>query len=114
MDDYSTSTNFSTNKNTVLLMTASTEITKSLPNHLEKTNAHLLFASGSQGRYISKTFWEKLKLPTIRTENLKIQVFGNDRFKPEKVDIVLFILDENEKLVTIEAICYPVICSGLN
>ena len=57
---------------------------------------------------------EELKLPTIRTEILKIKVFGNDRFKSEKADIVSLILVGNEKLVTFEAICYPMICSELN
>ena len=37
----------------------------------------------------------------------KIKVFGNDKFKSERVDIVLLILVGKEKLVTIEAICYP-------
>ena len=107
-DDYSTSTNFSTNKNTVLLQTAYVEINN--PSHSQKTNAHLLFDSGSQRGYISKTLREELKLPTIRTEILKIKVFCNDRFKSEKVDIVSLILVGNEKPVIIEAICYPMIC----
>ena len=68
-------------------------------------NTHLLFDSGSQRSYISKTLREELKLPTIRTEILKIKVFGNNRFKLEKVEIVLLILLGNEKLITIEAIC---------
>ena len=80
----------------------------------QKKNAHLLFDSGSQRSYISKTLREELKLPTVRTEILIIKVFGNDRFKSEKVDIVSLILVGNEKFVTIKAICYPVICSELN
>ena len=102
-DDDSTSTNFSTNKNAVLLQTAYVEIKN--PNHSQKTNARLLFDSGSQRSYISKTLREELKLPTIRTEILKIRVFGNDRLKSEKVDIVPLILVGYEKLVKIEAIC---------
>ena len=107
-DDDSTSINFSTNKNTVLLQTVYVEIRT--PSHSQKTNAHLLFDSGSQRGYISKTLREELKLPTIRTEILKIKVFCNDRFKSEKVDIVSLILVGNEKAVIIEAICYPMIC----
>ena len=57
---------------------------------------------------------EELKLPTIRTENLKIKVFGNDKFKSEKADIALLIFVGNLSLVTIEAIFYPMICSELN
>ena len=64
----------------------------------------MLFDSRNQSSYISKTLREEIKLPTIRTETLKIKVFGNDRFKSEKVDIVSLILVGNEKLVTIEAI----------
>ena len=77
-------------------------------------NAHLLFSSRSQRSYVSKTLREELTLPTIRTENLKIKVFGNDKFKSEKVDTVPLFLVGNEKLVTIEVICYPMICSELN
>ena len=64
----------------------------------------MLFDSRNQSSYISKTLREEIKLPTIQTETLKIKVFGNDRFKSEKVDIVSLILVGNEKLVTIEAI----------
>ena len=85
-DDDSSSTNFSTNKNTLLLQTAYVEIKN--PSYSQKTNAHLFFDSGSQRSYISKTLREELKLPSIRTEILKIKVFDNDRFKSEKVDIV--------------------------
>ena len=74
----------------------------------------MLFDSGNQRSYISKTLREELKLPAIRTENLKIKVFGNDKFKSEKVDIVPFILVGNKKHVTIEAICYPMTCSELS
>ena len=47
----------------VLLQTAYVEIKN--PSHSQKTNAHLLFDSGSQRSYISKTLHEELKLPTI-------------------------------------------------
>lgn len=112
MDDDSTWTYFSTNKNTVLLQTAYTEIRN--PNHSQKTNARLLFYLRSPRSYISKTLQEELKLPIIRTENLKIKVFGSNKFKLEKVDIVLLILVGNKKLVIIEAICSPRFCSELN
>ena len=62
----------------------------------------MFFDSGSQRSYISKTLREELKLPSIRTEILKIKVFDNDRFKSEKVDIVSLSYLEMKKLLQLK------------
>ena len=99
--EQSTSTNFSADKNAVLLQTAYVEVKN--PNHSKKKNSHLLFDTGSQRTYISNSLRRDLQLPTLRTETLKIKTFGSNNFKSETVDIVPLILVGNEKLITVEA-----------
>ena len=73
-----TSTNFSSNKNNVLLQTAFVEV-KNL-EHSKKDNVHILLDSGSQRTYISERLRKKLGLRTIRKETLKIKVFGTNTY----------------------------------
>ena len=69
--------------------------------------------SGSQRSYISSEVRHKLNLPKIRTEQLLIKTFGNTNFKCQNVDIVPLNIVTPNKVITIEAICTPVICESL-
>ena len=49
-----------------------------------------MFDTGSQRSYIANKSQHRLNLPTIRTEKLVIQTFGNSDSELKDVDIVQF------------------------
>ena len=112
----STLNNFSSNQNNVLLQTPYVEA-----SDLELKNRHFLnalFDSGSQRTYISSDLGDKLGLKTLRKERIFIKTFGNKNSNALSVDVVPWykkkrcsISDQN--ILTIEAICTPVICADL-
>ena len=111
-NDGVTATNISTNKNNILLQTA-TVVVSNL-NNSEKKTVNLLFDNGSQRTYITSELRNRLKLPKIRTERLFVKVFGNKNFKCQNFDIVpLNIFTSSNEIITIEAICTPVICEAI-
>ena len=65
-DTEETSTNFSNNKNTILLQTASAVVSNL--NSSEQKNTVLFLDSGSQRSYILEKLRDELKLPTLRRE----------------------------------------------
>ena len=73
--DAETSTNFSTNKNNILLQTASVSACGVDNNKLD--NIPLLFDCGSQRSYVSDKLRKQLKLLTLRSEKICINTFGN-------------------------------------
>ena len=75
-----TANNFSNNKNSVLLQTASVSVS-GFDNKRKVNNVQLLFDSGSQRSYISEDLRKKLNLPTLRKENIAINTFGNKESK---------------------------------
>ena len=109
--DGATATNFSNNRNNILLQTATAVVSKT--NNSEKLTTNLMLDSGSQRSYISSEVRHKLNLPKIRTEQLLIKTFGNTNFKCQNVDIVPLNIVTPNKVITIEAICTPVICESL-
>ena len=64
--DVETSTNFSTNKNNILLQAASVSVCGVDNNKLD--NVPLLFGCGSQRSYVSDKLKKQLKLLTLRSE----------------------------------------------
>ena len=107
-DTEETTTNFSNNKNTILLQTASAVVSNL--NSSEQKNTVLLLDSESQRSYILEKLRDELKLPTLRRECLFIKTFGNSNSKFKSVDIVpLNVITSNKKIIT-EAICTPDIC----
>ena len=75
MTDTETSTNFSFNKNNILFQAASVSVCGVDNNKLD--NAPLLFDWGSQQSYVSDKLRKRLKLPTLRSEKVSINTFGN-------------------------------------
>ena len=80
-------------------------------NNSETLTTNLMLETGSQRSYISSEL-HKLNLPKLRTEQLLIKTFGNTNFKCQKVDIVPLNIITSNKVITIEAVCTPVICES--
>ena len=69
--------------------------------------------SGSQRTYITYNLKEKLSLQLKRTETLKLNTFGKDRFSKKRYDVVQLSLLGNDGDVEISAVCFPKICSPI-
>lgn len=61
-------------KNSVLLQTAAANV--SSPRSGKTVQARLIFDRGSQQSYISTSLRSSLELPSLRSENLAIKIFG--------------------------------------
>ena len=109
--DGATVTNFFNNRNNIILQTASAVVSNI--NNSETLTTHLMLDSGSQKSYILSELRRKLNLPKLRKKPLLIKTSGNKNFKCQNVDIPLNIVTSN-KVITIKAICTPVICDSLS
>ena len=110
-DNEETITNFSNNKNTILLQSSSCVVSNL--NRSEQNTILLLLDSGSQQSYISEKLKNELDLPTVRREPLFVKTFGNTNSKCKSVDIVRLNLITSNKTIIMEAICTPDICNPL-
>ena len=106
-----TATNFSSNKNTVLLQTALATTTNIFGKLHSETL--VLFDSRSQRTYISTELREKLKLLAVTQERILIKTFGKLDFSAQAVDIVVIKIKKGNTERFVEAICMSVICSEL-
>ena len=104
-DTEETTTNFSNNKNTILLQTALAVVSNL--NSSERKNTLLLLDSGNQRSYMSEKLRNELDLPTLRRERLFVKTFRNSNSKCKNVDIVPLNVITSNKTITIEAICTP-------
>ena len=104
-DTEETTTDFSNNKNTILLQTALAVVSNL--NSSERKNTLLLLDRGSQRSYMSEKLRNELNLPTLRRERLFIKTFGNSNSKCKNVDIVPLNAIASNKTITIEAIFTP-------
>jgi hypothetical protein len=73
----------------------------------------VLMDSGSQRTYITNGLKEKLGLQPTKTETLKLNTFGGDRFSKKRCDVVQLSLQGNDGDVEISAVCFPNICSPI-
>ena len=83
---------------------------------LEPKNRHFvnaLFDIGSQRTYISSDLRNKLGLKTLRKERIFIKTFGNKNSNALSADAVPLKIISDQKIVTTEAVCTPVICASL-
>ena len=108
----SLTTNFSSNKNNVLLQMATANVSNLTSNPISE-DVQIVFDSGSQRTYVSDSLRKRLKLQTIRTERIVINTFGNDEIRAQDTDIVLMKLFTDSKIFFVEAICSPIICTDL-
>ena len=110
-DTEETTTNFSNNKNTILLQTSSAVVSNL--NSSERKNTLFLLHSGSQRSHISEKLRNELNLPTLRRKRLFIKTFGNSNYKCKSVDIVPLNVITSNKTITIETIRTADICDPL-
>ena len=105
-----TATNFSNNRNNILVQTASGVVSNI--NNSEKLTTNLMLDNGSQRSYISFELRHKLHFPKIRTEGLLTKTLGNTNSK--RLNVVHLNIMALNKIITIEAICTSVICESLS
>ena len=100
-------------KNYVLLQTAQAVALNDTNN--KSTMIRVLFDSGSQRTYITESLKTKLNLKPISRERLHLNTFGNPSFSTRLCDVVQLCLKKpgSDVLITITALCFPVICSSL-
>ena len=98
------------NKN-ILLQTAYAKLSSFNSN---KTNdVRIIFDTGSQKTYVTNDVKKYLHLPTLRTERIFVNTFGNYDSEPRIVDVVPLKFFFNGKTIVIEALCAPYICSDI-
>ena len=110
----SVTTNNATNKSrTVLLQTAravayNEENNRSIP-------VRELFDNGSQRSYITDNACSKLGLASLNKERLKLNTFGESRYKMQNCEAVRLVLKKPgfDQSITINALSFPVLCSPL-
>ena len=98
----------------VLLQTAKPYVT-ALGNFETEMAVRVLIDGGSQKTYISKDLRNKLKLPTLKTEQLVINTFGTNESEIKQYDLVKFVMKSKDKTFEIEmnAFVQETICSPL-
>ena len=71
----------------------------------------VLMDCGSQRSYVTNHLKEKLGLQLTKTETLRLNTFGGDRFTSKRCDVVRLSLQGIGEDVEISAGCFPKICS---
>lgn len=104
-----TATNGKSSK--VLLQTATTFAYSS--QRSTTVPVRVLMDSGSQRTYVTDGLKEKLGLQPTKTETLKLNTFGGDRFSKKRCDVVQLSLQGSDGDVEISAVCFPKICSPI-
>ena len=100
-------------QSSILLQTARATIYN--PKDPSKTSqARLIFDSGSQRSYITFAMRDKLNLPTVRKDTLKINAFGSKGEDITSCDMVQFQLGtERGHKLNLSAYVVPLICSTI-
>ena len=106
-EDAETSTNLSTNKNNILFQTASVSVCCVDNNKLD--NVPLLFDYGSQQSYVSDKLRKQLKLPTLRSEKISVNTFGNKESVTKMIDVVPLKFVLKDKIIQIECLCTTIL-----
>ena len=95
----------------VFLQTAVTYAKSS--NDSSEIPVRVLLDSGSQRSYITSSLKRRLGLPTIKTETLNLNTFGDDNYTTQRCDMVQLSLKGKTRDRKITALCFPKICSPL-
>ena len=107
-------TNTSTHRRTVLLQTARAVAFDENSN--QSTPVRVLFDNGSQRSYVTDSLRSRLGLKAgAKKEKLKLNTFGETRYKSHDCDIVNLRLKKPgcDDSISISALSYPAICSPL-
>ena len=94
-----------------MLQTANAEAINLDNRNNEKCN--ILFDSGVQRTYITKSLKDKLNLLPIRHERISMKVFGTTDSKIQEIETVKFKVKGINKSNFVEALVIPTICSTL-
>ena len=86
-DQDSTSNKFSTNRNNILMQTATASVSN-LEKNSVPTDVKVIFDSGSQRTYVNEALCERLKLQVIRSERIIVKTFGNNKFRQELLMLI--------------------------
>ena len=79
-----------------------------------ETSARAILDSDSQRTYVTSQVRERLKLPTIAMETIRIKTFGNSEGYDKTCDIVNFgVRIKSGEMLEIAALVVPLICSPL-
>ena len=100
-------------KKTVLLQTA--RATAANQSNTRSTPVRVLFDNGSQRSYVTEELRRRLNLPTVKSERLNLNTFGNSKYRTQDRDLVKLHLRKSGTADSIEitALTFPVICSAL-
>ena len=97
----------------VLLQTALLRMTN--PNHPGMVTARAVMDSGSQRTYITSRLQDKLRLPAIQKESLRIKTFGSSECRDTSCDVVEFsLLTKHDGTIPIIALVVPHICNPIS
>ena len=109
----STATEAVEEKKMVLLQTAQAKAGNELTQ--KEIQVRVLFDSGSQRSYITEYLCCRLKLNPIRAEKLRLNTFGDTRFKPRQCKLYKLYLcnTQSSEKIEITALSFPVIYSTL-
>ena len=97
----------------VLLQTALVDVKNSNTSEVFH-KARVLFDSGSQRSYITKSLAAKLKLPVKRSETMIVNTFGDDKSQQLNTDVVEFHISAHKFSKGIVARTTETICSPLS
>ena len=80
-----------------------------------ETRVRVLFNSGSQRSYVTEDLCHSLGLTPVRVEKLRLNTFGDTRFKPKQCKLYKLYLrnSRSSEEIEITALSFPVICSTL-
>jgi len=105
-----TTTTNSMTKGTVLLQTAICMVV----NSSHSIPVRMLFDNGSQRSYVSSSVSSRLNLKPVKSENLRINTFGDANYQKQKCTVVKLCLQtRSHEELELFALNYPVICSPL-
>ena len=76
-------------------------------------NIPLLFDCGSQRSYASDKLRKRFKLPTLRSEKISINTFGNKESVTKMIDLVQLKFFSKDKVIQIECLCTSLICNDI-
>ena len=101
------------NSRTVLLQTARAVAYNEANNR--SIPVRVLFDNGSQRSYITDHIRSRLGLAPVSKERLKLNTFGESRYKTQSCEVVKLDLKKPgfDKTVTINALSFPVLCLPL-
>ena len=108
-----TATNTVTSNNKVVLMQTATAVVNSKRNDYSRVKCRLLFDSGSQRTYVSRTLVDAIEAETIRTEYLAVGTFGASTTECLPRDVVSITVSDraDQESIEIEPIVVEKICN---